>query len=189
MATTAQVTRNGAARVTRTHDLGSLSRLDPDALRRLYGEAVAPPRLDPLAGQPRGRMLAVRGTGRGPVARAIRALAGASAFPWGGKTFMGSGESGTGVNRIHLFGRHQVFPFHTRIVPSVLDGAPCVALDYDLPDNPALIRSIHDEVREVAPGLFFGPAMWKTAKGPRLVLWFALDTHDQAAPFGQKGRG
>jgi hypothetical protein len=35
---------------------------------------------------------------------------------------------------------------------------------------------IRDELREVAPGLFLGPAMLDTGKGdPRLVLFFACD--------------
>ena len=54
--------------------------------------------------------------------------------------------------------------------PSAVDGAPCIALDYDLPDNPGFIRAIHDEVREVESGLYLGPAMWKAKTGPRLVL-------------------
>ena len=39
-----------------------------------------------------------------------------------------------------------------------------------------LLRSARDEVREVSPGLFLGPAMWKGARGKALVLWFALDS-------------
>ena len=42
--------------------------------------------------------------------------------------------------------------------------------------NPGTIPKIHDEVREVAPGLFLGPAMWKGADKKTLVLWFALDS-------------
>ena len=60
------------------------------------------------------------------------------------------------------------------------------ALDYDLADNPWAIRQIHDEVREVSPGLFLGPAMWKTEGAPAFVLWFALDTRDQARPIGAR---
>jgi hypothetical protein len=41
-------------------------------------------------------------------------------------------------------------------------------------------------VREVAPGLYLGPAMWKTATAPAFVLWFALDTRVQAQPIGAK---
>lgn len=47
-----------------------------------------------------------------------------------------------------------------------------------------LIRKIHDEVREVSPGVFLGPAMWKSGQERTLVLWFALDTRDQAQPIG-----
>jgi hypothetical protein len=66
----------------------------------------------------------------------------------------------------------------------VTDGEPCVVLDYDLDDNPFFIRKIHDEVREVSLGVYLGPAMWKGDAGPTHLLWFGLDTRDQAAPIG-----
>ena len=180
--------RSSRSRATATSapplDLDALSRMDVAELGALYGRGVHPENMDALEGNPRGRMLAVKTLDRGVAGGAIRSLAGAAFFPWGGKTFAGRGSTGTGVNRLHLFGRHQLFPFHTRIAASAIDGGPCVVLDYDLPDNPALIRKIHDEVREVSPGLFLGPAMWKTVKGPALVLWFALDTRVQSKPVG-----
>jgi hypothetical protein len=182
--TTQQRSRSAAAHAP-TLDLDALSRMDVGALGELYARGTHPTDVDALEGNPRGRMLAVRTLDRGVAAGAIRSLAGASFFPWGGKTFAGRGARGTGVNRLHLFGRHQLFPFHTRIDESAIDGAPCVVLDYDLPDNPGVIRKIHDEVREVSPGLFLGPAMWKTPNGrPALVLWFALDTRVQSKPVG-----
>lgn len=184
-ATARSKTRATATSTTAALDLDALSTMDVAALGELYARAARPTQVDALEGNPRGRMLAVRMLDRGVTAGAIRSFAGASFFPWGGKTFAGSGARGTGVNRVHLFGRHQLFPFHTRIGDSAIDGAPCVVLDYDLPDNPGVIRKIHDEVREVAPGLFLGPAMWKTARGrPTLVLWFALDTRAQSKPVG-----
>lgn len=169
---------------TQALDLDALARMDVAALGRLYAEGTTPADVSGLEGHPRGRMLSVKALDRGGVFRALRRFSGASVFPWGGKSFSGRGATGTGINRVHLLGRHQLFPFHTRIQASVLDGAPCIALDYDLPDNPALIRAIHDEVREVAPGLYLGPAMAKTAGGPSFVLWFALDTRVQARPIG-----
>lgn len=169
-------------------DLDTLARMDVDALGRLYAKGATPPDVSGLEGHPRGRMLSIKALDRGRVFRALRGFSRAAVFPWGGKSFSGRGATGTGSNRVHLFGRHQLFPFHTRIQPSVVDGAPCIALDYDLPDNPALIRAIHDEIREVTPGLFLGPAMAKTASGPSFVLWFALDTRTQARPIGL-GRG
>jgi hypothetical protein len=180
---TTQVTQASRAS-SRRHDLDALSRLDAEQLARLYAQGTTPSRLGVLEGHPRGRMLAVRALDRGAPASLLRRVAGASGFPWGGKSFAGNGETGTGVNRVHLFGRHQLFPFLTNVRPSVVDGAPCITLDYDLPDNPRVIRAIHDEIREVDPGLFLGPAMWKTERGPRLVLWFALDTRHQAPAVG-----
>ncbi len=143
----------------------------------VYARGRAPAGVEALAGAPRGRMLAVRGLDQGMPSEAIRRFASAAFFPWGGKSFRGRGEIGSGINRVWLLGRRELFPFATVIQPSVIDARPCVALDYDLGENPGFIRAIHDEVREVAPGLFLGPAMWKTKDGPRLVLWFALDAN------------
>lgn len=185
MEATQKVTENGVKRRrTLDLDLDSLSKLDVEALGKLYAKGTVPSRLGALEGHPRGRMLSVASLDHGAVGNLIRRVAGAAAFPWGGKSFFGTGDSGTGVNRVHLFGRHQLFPFLTFLRPSVVDGAPCVVLDYDLKDNPALIRAIHDEVREIEPGLFLGPAMWKAKDGPKFVLWFALDTRVQAEPIG-----
>jgi hypothetical protein len=178
-------------RPARTLDLDALAALDVAALGRLYAGGRAPARLDALDGHPRGRMLAVRGLDRGRLFAALRRLAGAAAFPWGGKSFTATArDAGSGANRVHLGGRHQLFPFETRIAPSVVDGAPSVVLDYDLPDNPGFIRAIHDEVREIEEGLYLGPAMWKRAgHEPAFVLWFALDTRLQAAPIGARAGG
>jgi hypothetical protein len=165
------------------HTLEALEAMDGQTLAQLYAEGRVTS-LKALDGHPQGRMLAVRGMDRGGVFAAIRKLATASFFPWGGKSFAGSDTRGAGVNRVHLGGRHQLFHFHTHVGASVVDGAPAIILDYDLRDNPGLIRRIHDEVREVSPGLYLGPAMWKTARGKVHVLWFALDTTQQAQAIG-----
>lgn len=139
-------------------------------------------RLEALDGAVTGRLLAVRGLGRGPlvcVQKALRRMAAAPAFPWEGKSFQPEGpEHGTGINRVSvpaLLGRQNVFPFVTGIGPSEVDGRPALRFDYDLPENPPYIRRLHDEVRQVAPGIFFGPAMWKRAGGATLLFWFGLD--------------
>ena len=90
-----------------------------------------------------------------------------------------SDTRGAGINRVFMprvFGHQNLFPFNTSFGPSALDGKPTLILDYDLDANPGYIRHIHDEVREVAEGLFLGPAMWKGAREKTLVLWFALDS-------------
>jgi hypothetical protein len=169
----------------RALDLDQLAAMDSAALGRLYAAGRVTD-VTPLVGHPRGRMLAVRGLDRGRASGVLRRFAAAHTFPWGGKSFAGRGVAGTGANRVHLFGRHQLFHFHTSVGASVIDGAPTIVLDYDLPDNPGLIRAIHDEVRAVDEGLFLGPAMWKTARGPQLVLWFALDLCTQSPPIGAR---
>lgn len=155
--------------------LDDLARLSVRELEALYREASAPASLDGLAGAPVGRMLTVRGPldrarARGRVAR----LARAAFFPWRGKSFEAfDAEHGEGINRVHLLGER--FRFGLSFDRSAIDGAPCVLLDYDRPDNPWLIRQIRDELRELRPGLFLGPALFKRRRDPVLVLWFAID--------------
>jgi hypothetical protein len=156
--------------------LDDLAQLTHRELAALYGEGTMPEGLHALDGDLTGRMLAVRGAG-GPLHWGLSRYARSRAFPWAGKSFASrDSKSGTGINRVTLAGRHRLFPFRTHVGPSVVDGHPAVILDYDDPDNPGLVRAIHDEVREIAPGLFFGPACWKAAGGSaQVVLWFALD--------------
>ena len=173
---TGSTTEAGAqgARLT----LEDLAKKDDAELARLYAGGRVPDHLRALDGDLRGRMLAVKLLDRGPIARAIAAFSSGRKFPWAGKSFTSDDAThGKGINRIRLWGRHRLFPFETSIGKSVIDGAPAVVLDYDLVDNPAAIRAMHDEVREVAPGLFLGPGCLKRRSGPPVVvLWFALDT-------------
>jgi hypothetical protein len=167
--------------------LDQLARMDVAELGALYARGAMPDSLHALDGHPKGRMLAVRGLDRGSRGSLVRRLASAALFPWGGKSFTAKSDtSGRGVNRVHLGGRHQLFPFHTLVGSSSLDRRPCVILDYDLPDNPGFIRAIHDEVREIEAGLFLGPAMLKRTGSHAFVLWFALDTRAQQSPIGDK---
>lgn len=168
---------------TSVSSLDALAAMSFSELERLYRDAPAPIALE-LHGRPLGRMLAVRFTRAlsGPLKR----FAASSGFPWAGKTFARESETqGRGINRIRLGGRHQLFGFITRVQDSAVDGRPCIALDYEQSQNPGFIQAIHDEIREVSPGLWLGPAMWKTDSGPRTVLWFALNfnTPDPQPPF------
>ena len=150
-----------------------------EELGAVYRAGGLPESMTVLDGAPRGRMLtAVGRMGRGVPANALRRFAGSRQFPWAGKSFASTGdETGTGINRVRLGGGKEWFPFDTFISESVIDGEPCIVLDYDKSENPWLIRQIHDEMREVSPGLFLGPAMAKTKSGPKLILWFSIDTN------------
>lgn len=153
----------------------NLARMTTREATALYKTGTVPS-MTVLDGAPAGRMLSIAGLDRGAVAARLAKFAGSGAFPWAGKSFRSSGDdTGAGINRIRLFGSRDWFPFDTLVGPSAVDGQPAIILDYDVPQNPWFIRKIHDELREVAPDLFLGPAMWKTSSGPRLLLYFAID--------------
>ena len=170
----------GAAPSAAAHTLDSLSRLSFTELEALYRRAAAPPSIRAADGALRGRMLAVRGLGAaGTTAGWLRRFAGSRSFVWEGKTFASRSDGeGDGHNRIAVagvLGRQNLFPFTTRLDRSEIDAAPTLVLDYDHAFNPPYIRRIHDEIREVSPGVFLGPAMWKRGSDKLMILWFALD--------------
>lgn len=159
--------------------LNDLSEKSVAELDSLYRHGTMPVSFKSLNGTPKGRMLAIRGIDKTPLFGPISMFSKASVFPWDGKSFNAiNDQQGTGINRINLTVLKQSwFPFNTRVETSVIDGKDCIYLDYDLPENPWFIRKIRDELREVSPGLFLGPAMWKDNQGgASLVLWFAIDT-------------
>lgn len=152
-----------------------LTRMDGTELDAVYRQGLLPTTLSALDGAPDGRVLALVGrAGRGWLAQVVRHVAAARFFPWQGKSFEATGEfTGNGKNRLRGVG--EVYPFATRVVPSEVDGQDCVVFDYDRPTNPFFIRAVRDELREVSPGLFMGPAMVKWKGRSRTVLWFAID--------------
>jgi hypothetical protein len=163
-----------AAATQRLRALNALLDRPCSDLERLYGGARAP-RLGDVAGDLRGRMLAWPSLESRPtVAAAIRAFAGSKGFPWRGKSFNPKGEiSGEGINRV-ISDRLRLFRFETFIGPSKAGDFDALQLDYDLPTNPPVIRSIKDEIRELEPGLWLGQAYLKTKTRNILWLYFAL---------------
>lgn len=162
----------GAPALARSLD--DLARMDPAELAALYRQARTP-NLGELDGHLAGRMLAV------PVLPAwlrgfVRRFAAWRHFPWRGKTFSAHDQTrGEGINRV--FGDRRPrrwFRFETSVAPSRAGAFGAVQLDYDNPGNPALIRAIKDEVRQVAPGLFLGLAYFMWRRKPRLILYFGL---------------
>ena len=155
-------------------DLAALRRMSYEELGELYRNAKQPKSISDLNGHARGAMLAWRFPRTGPVAWWLRVFGASATFPWEGKSFQGGSDEGTGINRVNFFGKRNWFPFKTRFANSFLDGKPAFVLDYSGPGNPPLIRSIVDEIREVAPGLYLGPAALNFRGRPRPVLFFAV---------------
>lgn len=161
--------------------LDQLAALSVAELTALYRETRPAGSMRGLSGDPECRMLAVRGLDSGVAAPVLRRIAAARRFPWMGKRFSATSDrEGHGINRVRLAGQHTWFPFETRYEPSAIDDQPCVFLDYRLPENPAAIRLIRDELRELETGLMFGPAMVDNGKSPAtLVLYFACDFRER----------
>jgi len=159
--------------------LDDLALLSHHELRDLFEGAALPDSLAALDGDLEGRMLAVRRVGPGRLFRALAAVARSPLFPWVGKTFESEGaDRGRGRNRVRVLGAtRDAVPFTTRIGPSTLDGAPCVVLDY------GVATPIHDELREVAPHLFLGPACLRRRFGkPVVLVWFAVAKRPLSTP-------
>ncbi len=156
-------------------ELSALRRMNFKQLEQLYREGKRPATISDLDGDAVGAMLAWRSPSRGPLAWLLRSFGASSAFPWEGKSFKSRDhEQGAGINRINLLRKMRWFPFQTRFDASFLDGQPSFILDYSGPGNPPLIRSIVDEVREVGPGLYLGPAALLVRGKPRPILFFAV---------------
>jgi hypothetical protein len=154
--------------------LDDLAALGAAELQALYRGAWTPG-LEALSGDLVGRMLAAPVFPR-VLSGLLRRFAAWRRFPWRGKSFTTrDGARGDGINRV--FGdrrpRHW-FRFQTFLGPSRAGAFDAVQLDYDNPDNPALIRAIKDEVRQVAPGLYLGLAYLLFRGRPRLMLYFGL---------------
>jgi len=157
--------------------LDELASLSHAELLKLYARATVPSDMRALDGELRGRMLAVRVTELGPFHQLFAALGAWQHFPWEGKNLKAtSATEGTGINRVKIPGmdREELFHFKTLFDPSALDGKPCVFIDYDIEGNPAYIRPLRDEVRQVSPGLFFGPVLIRHRKEMTQLLWFAI---------------
>jgi hypothetical protein len=156
-------------------DLAALRRLKYDELEKLYRAAKRPSALSDLNGDAVGAMLAWRTPRTGPLAWLLKTFAESSIFAWKGKSFQSlNPDAGEGINRVNFFGQRRWFPFGTRFDASFLDGEPAFVLDYARPGNPPLIKSIVDEVREVAPKLYLGPAALKVRGRARPILFFAV---------------
>jgi hypothetical protein len=152
-----------------------LRRMNFDQLSVVYRSAKPPQALSDLNGDALGAMLAWRTPASGPLARVLEAMGSSQKFPWEGKTFRSDQpDRGTGINRINLFRKMKWFPFSTRFDNSFLDGKPAFVLDYSGQGNPPLIAQIVDEVREVGPGVYMGPAAIKIGGKPRPILFFAV---------------
>jgi hypothetical protein len=156
--------------------LDDLAALGPEELAKLYREARTPAIRD-IDGDMKGRMLASPLFASGVSVSLTRRLGALKIFPWRGKSLHPlADDRGEGINRVLRDEKPwKWFRFETSIGRSRAGDFDAFQLNYDLHENPWLIRRIKDEVREVAPGLWLGQAYFESRGKPTLVLYFALE--------------
>lgn len=154
-------------------DLQDLRMVGFQALAAAFdaGEAPSSGELDGLY---EGRVLAVAGTDvfPTPLRRLLDLIYGAPAplMPWIGKRFdSAAGERG-GVN---VWLTHAGPHFASYRVER--DGGTC-ALDYDVEENPSVLRGIRGEVVRLVPGLYLGRMGLRIRDRAPTLLYFALET-------------
>lgn len=138
----------------------SLQRTDQAGLEALYrsvGAGSVP------VGSMAGRAIPSPGTRKG--ARKSKLIG----LLWKGKELPGDG---TMVNRL-AFGVRAVRA-DVYYGESWLDGGPTIVLDYA--NTSRLFGDVRDEMREVAPGLYLGLTYVRKCPGPKLAMFYTVQT-------------
>lgn len=120
----------------------------------------------------KGTLMALRGFDwlpRGLAARLYQALA-LPINPWQGKSL----EGGSGDNR--WLSPHGIAFGHFRIEQALsqVDGHPVLLLDYNVPENPSLLRSIRGEARLLGEQQLLARMNWQGRQGQHRILYFTL---------------
>jgi hypothetical protein len=142
-----------------THiSLKQLQRLSPCELEQLYAQAEAGPL---PVGCTQGRVLTLTDS------RLPKVKTQAFNLAWKGKCFE---PDGSFINRFPGF---QALPSRADLGMSWHDGRPSHVMEY--PDGTPLFGNFHDEIREVAPGLYLG-RLYERCPCPRFLGFIALET-------------
>lgn len=159
---------------TRSNRIRALVGLSARELAARFAAAGPPTDLAPLEGDPECLAL---------LPDPLRRWATSARFPWIGKSFRSDAPDRlVGHNRLRLLGGTRALEFIGTIGPSMLDGRPALLLNYNFPDttNPWWQRRIHDELRELEPGLLAGPVTWcRPGHSPWPMCWFAVNAQDR----------
>ncbi|MFE3542298.1 hypothetical protein ACFXK0_04930 [Nocardia sp. NPDC059177] len=85
---------------------------------------------------------------------------------WQGKVFRTGPDGGTATNRVTGAGI-EAFPADVYRTSSILDGETTWALNY----APSPTPQVYDEIREIAPGVWFGYSWWREGDWPLLAAF------------------
>lgn len=125
----------------------------------------------------------------------IGGLLGSLYLPWKGKYFYAREKTGDNLipalftpflrarfPKARFFGKSErgavhAFPFKTSISKGIADKRNVFRLDYNLPQNPPIVRHVVDELVEVGNNNYLGKAFIIEHKLPRLIAFFRLQKH------------
>ncbi len=142
------------------YDMNELLRMSPAELDALF--AKSPPGPIPN-GEAKGLAIPFPGGASAPgIAKIASRL-------WQGKTF--DAEHKTLRNRITPFGVKAIVA-EVREGPSLMDGKPCIVLDYS--ETSIVAKDVRDELRLIAPDTYLGRVYWDG----KLTGYFALQLRD-----------
>lgn len=130
------------------------------------------PAPEAAAGVWRGTLMAITGFGwlPRPVAAVLYRILALPIDPWRGKSF----DNGRGANRWFRLPGAAFGEYRVSIGASAVDGKPAVQLDYDVPENFALLRGIRGEARVLGDDLLLCRMNWQGKAGLSRVLYFTL---------------
>jgi hypothetical protein len=142
------------------YDMNELLRMSPADLDALF--AQSPPGPIPN-GEAKGLAIPFPGGASAPgIAKIASRL-------WQGKTF--DAQHRTLRNRITPFGVKAIVA-EVREGPSLMDGKPCIVLDYS--ETSIVAKDVRDELRLIAPDTYLGRVYWDG----KLTGYFSLQLRD-----------
>lgn len=140
-------------------------------LDQLFAQLPLPSRAQ-ASGTWKGSLMALRGLGwlPRPLGQQVYRLLALPINPWQGKRL----DRDSGDN-CWLHPEGLAFG-HFRITqgPSPVDGQPALLLDYDVTENPALLRRIRGEARLFNEEVLLARMNWQTRNGQICLLYFTL---------------
>lgn len=153
--------------------------METDRLEEIYSGASAPT-VEEISGKYRATILAGAAHDYlpSPLKKAWSMFASSPIMPWKGLEFEPGGmddELGGKNLLVSVDKPVKMFPFVGRVEPSELDGADCIALDYDVGGNPIGIRQLRDEVRKVNSFLFLCRSTILLRGEQSFLLYFCME--------------
>ncbi len=142
-----------------------------DELEQLFAQLPEPTHAQ-ANGTWKGSLMSIRGLGWLPrqISKQLYRLLSLPINPWQGKHLADDQGDNCWLHPKGLAFGH----FNISSGESPVDGLPAMLLNYDVKENPALLRSIRGEARLLSEGLLLARMNWQARNGQICLLFFTL---------------